>query len=165
MSTRHPLRPRIRPRPPASWLRKSSNFESKSALGVQHAVILGCRSEAWRRDRGSRSVLVDLEAAFDQPPVSRSLTTTAFSEPRNGDKPSLCSIGALAEANNAARGCLSGKTALRTSGEETFSLSLHRDPWLNVAHNDYQTSTSYFACTRPAITVAILSSIWFQPSI
>ena len=26
-------------------------------------------------------------------------------------------------------------------------------------------STSYFACTSPAITAASLSSIWFQPSI
>jgi hypothetical protein len=26
-------------------------------------------------------------------------------------------------------------------------------------------STSYFACTSPAITAATLSSIWFQPSI
>ena len=28
-----------------------------------------------------------------------------------------------------------------------------------------KTSTSYFACTSPAITAATLSSIWFQPSI
>ena len=27
-----------------------------------------------------------------------------------------------------------------------------------------KTSTSYFACTSPAITAATLSSIWFQPS-
>src|ERR1039458_9189997 len=29
----------------------------------------------------------------------------------------------------------------------------------------FKRSTSYFACTSPAITAASLSSIWFQPSI
>jgi hypothetical protein len=88
-----------------------------------------------------------------------------------------CSMSALASKRQLSRHH-SDKATIRPGNESALKQSLRSHPWLGLPGwtcvcfaftisrmTIVKRSTSYFACTSPAITAASLSSIWFQPSI